>query len=148
MIQFAENTSECRRVQILRHFDEKFTKAECARGCDTCEDGRETVSKDVTEYAQAALKLVQTLNDRRQKVTLPQLKGILRGANTVDIRSKQYDKLPQYAQCESLPKELLELMLNRLLSFDMLKNASVVNPSGFHNDYLQVGGIVFYLCRC
>ncbi|KAF8906041.1 P-loop containing nucleoside triphosphate hydrolase protein [Gymnopilus junonius] len=137
VIQFAENTSECRRVQILRHFDEKFAKAECARGCDTCEDGRETVSKDVTEYAQVALRLVQFLNSRKENITLQQLKGILRGANTVEIRAKQHDKLPQYAYCESLPKELIELMLNRLLSFDMLMNVPVKNRSGFHNDYLE-----------
>ncbi|KDR81394.1 hypothetical protein GALMADRAFT_60334 [Galerina marginata CBS 339.88] len=137
--QFCENTSECRRVQILQHFDEKFTKAQCGRGCDTCEDGRETVSENVTTYAHDTLKLVQVLvTERGDKITLPQLRAILAGANTADIRSRQYDMLPQHGLCSKLPKELVELMLNRLMLLEVFENISVINRSGFHNDYLRV----------
>src|ERR1700734_3383394 len=55
--QYCDNTSECRRVQLLQHFDEKFDKKKCHRGCDTCEADRETISKDVTTHARGIIEL-------------------------------------------------------------------------------------------
>jgi len=137
--RFCENTSECRRVQILHHFDEKFDKSHCAMGCDTCEDGRETVRKDVTTHAQDAIKLLQYLvQDCGEKVSLSHLGAVLRGANTSDVRMKQHDKLPQYSSCSTMPKELLELMLDKLMLNDVITTIMVRNRSGFHNTYLNV----------
>ena len=137
--RFCENTSECRRVQILHHFDEKFDKSECAMGCDICEDGRETVRKDVTSHAQDTVKLLQCLiQDCGEKVTRSHLDAVLRGANTSDIRMKQHDKLPQYNSCSTMPKELLELMLDKLMLNDVITTISLKNRSGFHNAYLDV----------
>jgi len=137
--RFCENTSECRRVQILHHFDEKFDKSQCAMGCDICEDGRETVRKDVTSHAQDTIKLLQCLiQDCGERVTRSHLEAILRGANTSDIRMKQHDKLPQYNSCSTMPKELLELMLDKLMLNDVITTISLKNRSGFHNAYLDV----------
>lgn len=137
--RFCENTSECRRVQILHHFDEKFDKSQCAMGCDTCEDGRETVRKDVTTHAQDAIKLLQYLvQDRGENVTRAHLDAVLRGANTADIRMKQHDKLPQHNSCSTMPKELLELMLDTLMLNDVITKIMIRNKSGYHNAYLKV----------
>jgi bloom syndrome protein len=137
--RFCENTSECRRVQILHYFDEKFDKKQCAMGCDTCEDGRETVRKDVTNHARDTVKLLQHLvHECDDKVTLSHLGALLRGANTSDIRTKQHDKLPQYNSCSTMPKELLELMLDRLMLDDVITTVMVRNGSGYHNTYLDV----------
>lgn len=137
--QYCDNTSECRRVQLLQHFDEKFDKKNCHQGCDTCEEDRETILKDVTAHARRIIELVKTLvQDRKEKITLNQLNSILRGANLADIRAKQHDKLPEYGFCSQMPKELLELMLQRLLYLEVLSKVSHRNGGGFHTEYLDV----------
>ena len=137
--QYCDNTSECRRVQLLQHFDEKFDKKNCCQGCDTCEEDRETILKDVTTHARGIIQLVKTLvQERKEKVTINQLSSILRGANLADIRAKQHDKLPEYGSCSKMPKELLELMLQRLLYLEVLGKVSHRNGGGFHTDYLNV----------
>ncbi|KAF8163089.1 hypothetical protein B0H34DRAFT_694087 [Crassisporium funariophilum] len=138
--QFCDNISECRRVQLLQHFDEKFDKSQCARGCDTCEEDRETVLMDVTDHARNSIQVVQTLvSERREKMTVNQLTSILRGANLADIRNKQHDKLGEFGSCAKMPKELLELTLQRLLYLEVLVKVSVKNGGGFHTEYLELG---------
>ena len=137
--QYCDNISECRRVQLLQHFDEKFDKKNCRQGCDTCEEGRVTVLKDVTTHARGAIGLVKTLvHERKEKITLNQLSSILRGANLAEVRAKQHDKLPEYGSCSKMPKELLELMLQRLLYLEVLGKVSYRNGGGFHTEYLDV----------
>jgi bloom syndrome protein len=115
-------------------------------GCDTCEDGRETVRRDVTSHAQDTIKLLQYLvRDCGEKVTLAHLGAVLRGANTYDVRMRQHDKLPQYNSCSesTMPKELLELMLDKLLLNDVITTINVKNRSGYHNTYLDVRYIYY-----
>ncbi|KAF8803627.1 ATP-dependent DNA helicase [Phlegmacium glaucopus] len=137
--QYCDNTSECRRVQLLQHFDEKFNRKDCHQGCDTCEEDRQTVLKDVTTHARGIIELVKTLvQERKEKITINQLSSILRGANLADIRAKQHDKLPDFGSCSKMPKELLELMLQRLLYLEVLVKVSHRNGGGFHTEYLNV----------
>ena len=137
--QYCDNISECRRVQLLQHFDEKFDKKDCRQGCDTCEEGRVTVLKDVTTHARDTIELVKNLvHERREKITINQLSSILRGANLAEVRAKQHDKLPEYGSCSKMPKELLELMLQRLLYLEVLVKVSHRNGGGFHTEYLDV----------
>jgi superfamily II DNA helicase RecQ len=137
--QYCDNISECRRVQLLQHFDEKFDKKNCRQGCDTCEEGRVTVLKDVTTRARGTIELVKNLvHERKEKITINQLSSILRGANLAEVRAKQHDKLPEYGSCSKMPKELLELMLQRLLYLEVLVKVSHRNGGGFHTEYLDV----------
>ena len=137
--QYCNNISECRRVQLLQHFDEKFDKKICGQGCDTCEEGRMTISEDVTTHARGIIELVKTLvQERKEKITINQLSSILKGANLSDVRAKQHDKLPEYGSCLKMPKELLELMLQRLLYLEVLCKVSHRNGGGFHTEYLDV----------
>jgi superfamily II DNA helicase RecQ len=137
--QYCNNISECRRVQLLQHFDEKFDKKNCGQGCDTCEEGRMTISEDVTTHARSIIELVKTLvQERKEKITINQLSSILKGANLSDVRAKQHDKLPEYGSCSKMPKELLELMLQRLLYLEVLCKVSHRNGGGFHTEYLDV----------
>ncbi len=137
--QYCDNTSECRRVQILQHFDERFDKEDCAKGCDTCKEDRETVSTDVTTRALTALRLIQTINqERREKVTKNQLTAIVRGSNSSDIRTKGHETLPGYGSCKDVDRDLLELMFNRLEFLEVLASVSEKNMRNFHNTYIVV----------
>ena len=142
--QYCDNTSECRRVQILQHFDERFDKEDCAKGCDTCKEDRETVSTDVTTRALTALRLIQTINqERREKVTKNQLTAIVRGSNSSDIRTKGHETLPGYGSCKDVDRDLLELMFNRLEFLEVLASVSEKNMRNFHNTYIVV---CLFLC--
>lgn len=145
--QFCDNTSECRRVQILQHFDERFDKKDCAKSCDVCAENRETVPTDVTIPAHTVLRLIQTINQqRREKVTKTQLIAIVRGNNTLDVRSKNHETLSGYGACKDLDRDLLELMFNRLEFMEVLASVSEKNRANFHNTYVVVCTLtVFWL---
>jgi len=137
--QFCQNNSECRRVQVLQYFDEKFNKETCNRGCDVCEDSRETILEDVTDSAKAAIQVVQLLvRERGEKLPLGQLKAILRGSKSQEVRNKQYESLPYHGVCAKMHLDLVELMLNRLILREVFINVPHKNGSGFHCDYLDV----------
>jgi bloom syndrome protein len=119
-------------VQILQHFDERFDKEDCAKGCDTCKEDRETVSTD------------ETINqERREKVTKNQLTAIVRGSNSSDIRTKGHETLPGYGSCKDVDRDLLELMFNRLEFLEVLASVSEKNMRNFHNTYIVV---CLFLC--
>lgn len=137
VFQYCENTTDCRRVQVLQHFDERFDKRLCNRGCDNCEAAEGRVAEDVLDTAKKIVKLVQAVNDTHATMTMHQLASVLRGANTKEIRSKQLDQLLGYGLAKEMPSELLELILNRLQYLEILSDYSVMNARGFHTAYLQ-----------
>lgn len=65
VVQFCENQTECRRVQLLHYFGEtNYDKSECHQRqdtvCDNCSNTLDYVEKDVTEDAKA---FVRTVNE-------------------------------------------------------------------------------------
>ncbi|KAF9001987.1 P-loop containing nucleoside triphosphate hydrolase protein [Cyathus striatus] len=130
VVQYCENSSDCRRVQLLQFFGENFDSKDCTNGCDNCADTREVVIEDVTVHARNAVMIVQSLNTKRENITLNQLQNVLRGANTSDIRDKGHDKSPLYGSAKDVPKELLEKLILEVFSID--------NGSGFHTEYLKL----------
>jgi bloom syndrome protein len=64
VVQFCENQTECRRVQLLHYFGEtNYDKTQCRvcqdTVCDNCSNTLDYVEKDVNEEAKA---FVQTVN--------------------------------------------------------------------------------------
>lgn len=138
VMEYCLNRSECRRVQLLQYFGEKFDKKGCYPLCDNCAHESPLVSQDVTTEAHGAIELVKYLQIRKEKVTSTQCRAILRGSKNIDVLNKQHDKLPMHAKAQSMPPELLEQMIQRLLYLDVLMEVSVENKSGYHNMYLEV----------
>ena len=55
-MQYAEETIECRRVLLLRHFAEHFEPGTCQRTCDNCRKRKdEEVEYKVTNRHQQQL---------------------------------------------------------------------------------------------
>ena len=65
VVQYCENQSECRRVQLLGYFGETdFTSDQCSNGsspCDNCQSSQSFESKDVTEDAKAFVEAVNNI---------------------------------------------------------------------------------------
>ena len=63
MAAYCLNDIQCRRVQLLAHFNEQFDSTLCAPKCDNCENfGGVICNVDVTSHAQAIVRLVEMCN--------------------------------------------------------------------------------------
>lgn len=78
MVAFCENQHICRRVEIMQYFGEKFDHTKCEEGCDNCKTGRvnqDFEKKDFTQYAVAAISLIQQV----PHLTSPMIIDVLMG---------------------------------------------------------------------
>ncbi|KAK8089559.1 hypothetical protein PG997_004520 [Apiospora hydei] len=90
MTAFADNQSDCRRVEILRYFGETFNQAECNKTCDNCQTGATFDWKDFTDIAVAALEITRS----QRQLTLNQCTELLMGLN----RKKALESLDEEAK--------------------------------------------------
>ncbi|KAF8738626.1 hypothetical protein AX14_010914 [Amanita brunnescens Koide BX004] len=139
VVTYCMNLSDCRRVQLLQHFDEKFDKAGCKSMCDNCNYGGPLEKMDVTPAAVNAVQVFRTLRLKNENVTLDVCRGILAGSKAADILNRGFDNLPAHGSARDLPKGVIELMLHRLLSLDVLNSFSVENGGGWHTSYIKLG---------
>lgn len=138
MIQFCENRSDCRRVQILNYFNESFRKEDCNGACDNCNSKSSFESQDFTEYAVAAMELVKRIEQDKSKVTLLHGVDVLRGAKNKKIIELGHNHLAQYGIGSNLERGDIERLFYRLLSEDALAEHNVVNKKGFALQYVHV----------
>ena len=136
MVQFCENKSDCRRVQILNYFNESFRKEDCNAACDNCNSESSFESQDFTDFAVAAIELVQRIEE--DKVTLLHCVDVLRGAKNKKIMDLRHNELDLYASASSLDRGDIERLFYRLLSEDALGEHNVPNKKGFALQYVHV----------
>jgi superfamily II DNA helicase RecQ len=142
VVDYCLDISECRRVQLLHYFDERFDKMDCGRGCDNCAHPLPLVTRDVTREASFAVELVNTFHAKAEQVTLAYCRDILKGSKTTAIKARQHEKLSLHGSARDMPPELLEQMFRRLCLMDILSENSVMQASGFHIEYVVVSRLV------
>lgn len=142
VVDYCLNISECRRVQLLHYFDERFDKKKCLRGCDNCANPIPLVTRDVTHEASLAVELVKSFQSKGEQVTVAHCRDILKGSKTAAIKARQHEKIPLHGSARDMPSELLEQMFRRLCLVDILFENSVIQPSGFHIEYVMVSRLV------
>ena len=144
VIQFCENRSDCRRVEILRYFNESFNKDDCRSSCDNCNSNTVFETVDFSEYASAALDLVRKI--QKDKVTLLHCIDIFRGAKTKKITDLKHGHLQEYGAGSQIDRGNVERLFYRLLSEDAIEEENVVNKLGFANQYVHVSLLNSYPC--
>ena len=137
MAQYCDNKSDCRRVQVLRYFNENFDAEECEGKCDNCCSGSNFQSIDFTDYAQQAVILVGKL--AVQKVTLLHCMDVFRGAATKKIVDNGHDELDEYAAGKDLDRGDIERLFYHLLTERAIVEDNHINKSGFANQYAGLG---------
>jgi bloom syndrome protein len=137
IIQFCENRSDCRRVQVLQYFNERFQREACDGKCDNCTTTSTFEDVDFTDYAQHAVDLVRTVAS--SKVTLLKCIDIFRGVKNKTMKEKGYYDLQHYGFGEDLDRGDIERLFARLLSEDVIGEDNVVNKMGFANQYVILG---------
>lgn len=138
MTQYCDNQADCRRVQVLAYFNEKFNKEECDGQCDNCNSGFTYETKDLSDYAVQAINLVQDLSRPNAYITIATFIDIFRGMGGKKIKDAQYDQLEQYGAGSELGRNEVERLFYRLVAEDALTEFNVVNKAGFANQYLTV----------
>ena len=138
VVQFCENRSDCRRVQILNYFGETFSKDECKGSCDNCKSKSRFESRDFSQYVPAAIRLVR--NVERDNVTLLHCIDVFRGSNSKKISELGHDRLDEHGVGADIDRGNVERLFYRLLSEDVVAEHNKVSKSGFAHNYVQVGG--------
>ncbi|KHN69374.1 ATP-dependent DNA helicase RecQ [Ordospora colligata OC4] len=109
VIQFCENKTDCRRMQVLAHFGEVFDANQCGKTCDNCR--RESVvKKDYVKEAKDLILLVYTSN----KITLCQTVDVYKGVSTK--KSKEFFGSEYYGKGVKMSRTTIERILRNLIS--------------------------------
>ncbi|KAL9032427.1 MAG: hypothetical protein Q9214_007974, partial [Letrouitia sp. 1 TL-2023] len=137
VIQFCENKSDCRRVQILNYFNESFCSEDCHGGCDNCNSSSTFESQDFTEHANAAINLVSRIQSH--DVTLLHCVDVFRGHKNKKITDRGHHELEEFGVGSSLERGDAERLFYRLLSEDALMEHHLVNKAGFALQYVKLG---------
>jgi bloom syndrome protein len=137
VVQFCENRSDCRRVQVLAYFNESFSADECNNGCDNCNSNSVFETLDFTDHAKRAVNLVRRI--ARDEVTLLHCVDVYRGAKSTKITNKQHDKLSEYGKGSELQRGDVERLFQRLISEGALEEYQEKNRAGFVSQYVKLG---------
>lgn len=126
MTAFADNQSDCRRVEILRYFGETFNREACNKSCDNCQAGATFDVKDFTDIAIAALEITRS----QRQLTLNQCTEMLMGLN----RKKALESLDEQAKpylgiAKKNPKHEIHRVIDRLQAEGALVEKNVFQRS-------------------
>ncbi|KAJ5923319.1 Bloom syndrome protein [Penicillium verhagenii] len=139
VVQFCENRSDCRRVQVLAYFNERFRREDCGNTCDNCKSDLVFEEHDFSEYASWAIKIVRSLTRESEgKVTVLYCVDILRG-DLKKAKSPTHRQHPGYGKGSALDRGEAERLFYRLLGEDALAEENVINGKDFAVQYLKLG---------
>ena len=134
VVQFCENRSDCRRVQVLAYFNEHFLAEECHETCDNCVSDSTFKMEDYSNHAKSILSLVKQLGNGQ--VTLLQCVDLYRGAGT---KKNIGQHLEEFGNGADIDRGDVERIFSRLVCEDALEEYNVPNKAGFTTQYVRTG---------
>lgn len=145
VVQFCENRSDCRRVQVLAYFNEYFRREDCGNSCDNCKSDLVFEVHDFSQHAAWIVNIVRWFQnqtnekgERGEKVTVLYCVDILRG-DLKRAKSPSHKSLPWYGKGSDLDRGEAERLFYRLLGEDALAEDNVINGKDFAVQYLKLG---------
>ncbi|KAI8684282.1 hypothetical protein NCS57_00094200 [Fusarium keratoplasticum] len=130
---FCDNKSDCRRAEILRYFGEEFTGAQCNKTCDNCKAGLIFEQQDFSEYAIAAIKVIQAQN----RITPAQCADILMGKKYPQYEAQLSDNW--HGMAKGLKKHELIRVIDKLSAEKAFHEDNQVGNHGMAIQYLRLG---------
>ncbi|RCK54902.1 ATP-dependent helicase SGS1 [Candida viswanathii] len=140
VVQYCENTTDCRRQQVLQYFNESFNPADCNKQCDNCLNFNqgEVVEKDCTEYARDIINLVKSVQN--DKVTVLHCQDVFRGLKHKKIVTLHHDENEYHGKGKQLDRNLVERIFFHLINEGYLVEYIVrMKKSKFGTTYVKVG---------
>lgn len=137
VVQYCENTTDCRRKQVLHYFNEQFNPITCNKKCDNCINSSNItiVEKDVTGHAKDILKLVKSIQDDR--VTVLHCQDVFKGSNNSKIMKFGHNLNPYHGKGRALDKTDVERIFFYLLSEGCLCEYQIMK-GGFASNYVKL----------
>lgn len=138
VVAYASNESDCRRVTLLRHFDETFDEAECHKHCDNCCKPGTVVHENHTETSQQAIQLLRDMSNvsRERGIPLTLFKDVWRGKKGATVSA--FTGLPGYAAATRLDHRMIDRIVTQLLYSNIFATRRTTSGNGFGNNYLEV----------
>ncbi|KAE9407730.1 ATP-dependent DNA helicase [Gymnopus androsaceus JB14] len=137
VMEYCLNVSDCRRVQLLQFFGEKFDRRHCRQFCDNCSHSVDMIEQDLTNEAKDVIRLVQQFLSMNEQVTLDHCRAVFKGADTTAVRARNHNRMAQYGAGKHLDNELLEQLFKRLCFLEALDEISVQGNQGWYQYYLK-----------
>jgi superfamily II DNA helicase RecQ len=135
--EYCMNISQCRRVQVLRHFDEVFHERDCHKRCDVCTEDAQVITRDVTIEAIDAVDLVKSMLGKN---TLKHCKAVFLGSKQNKVKEKGHNELLGHGKGSGIGPKMVDQLFGKLIAMEVLHEIPIANRSGFFNYYLQVSG--------
>ena len=149
MVRYAENISDCRRMQQLQYFGEVFDTSKCGEmrntRCDNCTMREEASIErvDITETAKILAKAVFRLSSsgkwNSKNFTLNHLVDIWRGSKAAKVMSCGWDKDPLYGKGSQHSVPEANRILRMLILEGFLWEEIVVNKDCGACAYVKPG---------
>lgn len=130
MVSYCENLADCRRTQLMAHFDERFDRQRCRGMCDSCAAiaaGAKFEPTDVSNYAIGILKIVKSTPEG---IGIGLLVDVFRGSNAKAVTQKQYNRLPGYGSGKGLDKSDSERLARALVLRGYLSENTIRSEGG------------------
>ena len=138
MVQYCENESDCRRMQLLEYFAEDFSSEKCKNSstpCDNCQSRIPHSTQNVTDLVKLILQGIQRVPSRDQ-YTLVQYMDALRGTNS----SRPFlQTLPLFNKGCILSKHDLERLLHMMVMKGVLAEDLQVGSHDNVISYVKLG---------
>ncbi|KAJ5826088.1 hypothetical protein N7474_003226 [Penicillium riverlandense] len=139
VVQFCENRSDCRRVQVLAYFNEYFRREDCGSSCDNCKSDLVFEVQDFSQHASSAIKIVRHFQEElAERVTMLYCVDLLRG-ELKRAKNASHKQIPWYGNGSDLDRGEAERLFYRLLGEDALAEENVMNGKGFATQYVRLG---------
>ncbi|EDV21044.1 uncharacterized protein TRIADDRAFT_30770 [Trichoplax adhaerens] len=156
MVQYCENVSDCRRVQLLEYFGESTFKRETCRNnratsCDNCLSTELYKTVNMTQDAKAIIQFVTSIDvgqptnkGRRrsfnfsQRYTLNHVVDVFKGSSSSRIAQAGHNESNLFARGKSYTKHDAERLLRLMVCEGYLREDLVV---GHHDNVILYVGI-------
>ncbi|RFU74891.1 bloom syndrome [Trichoderma arundinaceum] len=130
---FCDNKADCRRTEVLRYFGEDFNPSQCHKTCDNCQAGLVFEQQDFSEYAVAAIRIVQ----QQQRLTANQCADILIGRKYPDFQDQNSDEY--HGMAKGMKKHEMVRVIDRLSAEKGFHEDNIVGNHGVAIQYLRIG---------
>jgi RecQ family ATP-dependent DNA helicase len=138
VIQYCENKSDCRRKQVLAYFGETFEAENCRQKCDNCQSGAKFTPLDVTELAVEAVKLVKSLHEFGESITLKYCVDVFRGSRAAKIVQSGHTDIAGFAAGKDMLRGDVDRLFHLLVSKEAIEEYTEHNGMGFPSTYVRV----------
>ena len=138
MVQYCENESDCRRLQLLEYFAEQFDPDWCKAShtpCDNCQSSIPHSTRDVTELVQLVVHSINSIPSNEQYTLVQHLEALRGGAST----RPHLLSLPYHKKGLMLSKHDLERLLHMMVLKSILAEDFHVGNHGNVISYIRPG---------